>query len=280
MQFVGVADQRPGFVGDLGDCRGIELRQVLHLVDRQRAPRGHGPRAALFQRGVVEERVRIGVEQLVAERRRLARLDGTSSTRPDLMSSEQRQPAVDVHRLVQAVVHRLLHQRMIGNLDVAVMVLQAADGFGKGGGQQIVAAELLQERRHASCRPCCRSTARARVTFHRQRTLEHGHGQQGLLQQVAGRSADVSIPNRLSIGKLCCGPSESTMPSSSAAACSSKSKLRQNRLRRARPQALLIRAPSGAWITSCMPPDSSKNRSKTISLAGGHQPTAACWAAT
>ena len=70
--------------------------------------------------------------------------------------------------------------------------------------------------------------------------------------------------NRLSIGKLCCGPSESTTPLSSALACSSKSKLRQNRLRSARPQARLIRAPSGAWITSCMPPDSSKNRSKTI----------------
>ena len=40
--------------------------------------------------------------------------------------------------------------------------------------------------------------------------------------------------------------SESTTPLSSAAACSSKSKLRQNRLRRARPQALLIRAPKGA----------------------------------
>ena len=61
------------------------------------------------------------------------------------------------------------------------------------------------------------------------------------------------------------------MPSSSALACSSKSKVRQNRLRSARPQARLIREPNGAWITSCMPPDSSKNRSKTISLVRGHQ---------
>ena len=44
-----------------------------------------------------------------------------------------------------------------------------------------------------------------------------------------------------SSGKLCCGPSDSTMPSSVAAAWSSKSKERQNRLRSASPQARLIR---------------------------------------
>ena len=38
---------------------------------------------------------------------------------------------------------------------------------------------------------------------------------------------------------------------------------RQKRLRSASPQARLMRAPNGAWITSCMPPASSKNRSAT-----------------
>jgi hypothetical protein len=55
-------------------------------------------------------------------------------------------------------------------------------------------------------------------------------------------------------GKLWVCPSESTMPSSVAAACSSKLKLRQKRLRRARPQARLMRPPNGAWMTSCIPP--------------------------
>ena len=71
---------------------------------------------------------------------------------------------------------------MIGNHDVARVVLQAADRFGKHGGQQIVAAEPLQVRRHALA---------ALLPQHDQRPrqvpapadLEHRHGQQGLLQQ-------------------------------------------------------------------------------------------------
>ena len=49
----------------------------------------------------------------------------------------------------------------------------------------------------------------------------------------------------VSSGKLWGGPREMMMPSSVAAAWSSKLKLRQNRLRRAKPQARLIRPPSG-----------------------------------
>ena len=55
-----------------------------------------------------------------------------------------------------------------------------------------------------------------------------------------------SIEKTDSSGKLCCGPSDSTIPSSVAAAWSSKSNERQNRLRSAIPQARLIRPPNGA----------------------------------
>ena len=59
------------------------------------------------------------------------------------------------------------------------------------------------------------------------------------------------------------------MPSSVAAACSSKLKPWQNFLRSARPQARLMRLPNGACSTSCMPPDSSKKRSSaTVSVVG------------
>src|SRR5215469_16601015 len=53
------------------------------------------------------------------------------------------------------------------------------------------------------------------------------------------------------------------MVSSVAAACSSKLKERQKRLRSASPQARLTRLPKGEWMTSCMPPASSKKRSNT-----------------
>src|SRR2546430_3371107 len=58
-------------------------------------------------------------------------------------------------------------------------------------------------------------------------------------------------------------------PSSVAAACSSKLNPWQNFLRRARPQARLMRLPNGACSTSCMPPDSSKKRSRiSVSVVG------------
>ena len=73
----------------------------------------------------------------------------------------------------------------------------------------------------------------------------------------------------ISSGNECCSPSEMTMPLSVAAACSSKLNERQKRLRSARPQARLMRAPNGAWRTSCMPPPSSKKRSATTGVTVG-----------
>ena len=65
------------------------------------------------------------------------------------------------------------------------------------------------------------------------------------------------------------------MLSSVAAACSSKLNLRQKRLRSASPQARLIRLPNGEWMTSCMPPASSKKRSSTsVSCVGRHSSAA------
>src|SRR6185436_8120298 len=75
-----------------------------------------------------------------------------------------------------------------------------------------------------------------------------------------------------SSGNECCVPSEITIASSVAAACSSKLNERQKRFRRANPQARLIRLPKGACKTSCMPPDSSKKRSSTSVCCDGITP--------
>ena len=61
--------------------------------------------------------------------------------------------------------------------------------------------------------------------------------------------------------------------SSVAAAWSSKLNWRQNRLRSARPQARFTRLPNGEWMTSCMPPASSKNRSATMVSWVGRAPS-------
>ena len=64
-------------------------------------------------------------------------------------------------------------------------------------------------------------------------------------------------------------------PLSVAAACSSKLKPRQKRLRSASPQALLMRPPNGAWMINCIPPPSSKKRSAMIVVCVGTSPSTA-----
>ena len=56
--------------------------------------------------------------------------------------------AVDVHRLVQAVVDGLADERVVGDLERAGEVLLAADLGREDGGEQVVGAHALDRRRH------------------------------------------------------------------------------------------------------------------------------------
>ena len=127
--------------------------------------------------------------------------------------------------------------------------------------------------------PRLRSSVSDRIAFHRQRVSNIGACSAACTSSSSTSSAR-NIENTVSSGKLCWGPSDSTIPSSVAAACSSKSKDRQNRLRSAIPQARLIRPPNGAWMMSCMPPASSKNRSATTRVWVGTPPSTAAPATT
>src|SRR5690606_16456781 len=82
-----------------------------------------------------------------------------------------------------------------------------------------------------------------------------------------------------SSAKLCTVPSDSTIESSSAAACSSKLKRRQKRLRSDSPHALLMREPYVECTTRWLSPVSSKKRSSTIRSCVGSPPSAAFAAA-
>src|SRR6266702_4217734 len=110
--------------------------------------------------------------------------------------------------------------------------------------------------------PRNRSTAGARVAFQRQREPNIGASSMACTSRCSA-VAGFRYWKTSSSGKLCWGPSESTIASSVAAAWSSKLKLRQNRLRSASPHARLTRLPNGACSTSCIPPASSKKRSST-----------------
>ena len=85
--------------------------------------------------------------------------------------------------------------------------------------------------------------------------------------------SDLMYRNTSCNWKVIPGPSDRLIPSSVAAACSSKSKARQISLRRDIPQALLIRDPNGEWMTSWSPPASSKKRSATMRFFVGTVPS-------
>ena len=82
--------------------------------------------------------------------------------------------------------------------------------------------------------PRNRSTASARLRFQRQRDTNIGDSSTACSSAARALSERTSAGAESS-GKLCCGPSESTSASSLAAACSSKSKVTQKRLRSAKP---------------------------------------------
>ena len=115
-------------------------------------------------------------------------------------------------------------------------------------------------------------SARARVAAHRQRVRKSGEASAAC--SSTGRAVAAVRKRKTSpSGKLCCSPSEMFSPFSVAAACNSKLNARQKRLRSARPQALLMRLPNGAWMTNCIPPPSSKKRSAITVFAAGIAPS-------
>ena len=93
--------------------------------------------------------------------------------------------------------------------------------------------------------PLRRSTASDRLRFQRQRAVNIG------LRSTAWETASCTLCERRkagtsSSGNECWGPSDSSTASLLAAACSSKSKFRQNFLRSPRPSArLILRAQRG-----------------------------------
>ncbi len=90
------------------------------------------------------------------------------------MRCEHVDEAVDVHGLVQAVVHGLADERVVGDLERAGEVLLAADLRREDGGQQVVGAHALDRRRHLAGAGLKRGTARARPASQRQRAGKTG----------------------------------------------------------------------------------------------------------
>ena len=182
---------------------------------------------------------------------------------------------VDIHRLVQAVVHGLLHERMIRNLARAGEVLRARDLVRKHRRHQVFGAHALQRRRHLLAAAKTRQRER-RARDPAPARREHRRREHRLDQHVTN-AARVQVAGDVRRAESC-GWSTATgrsHPRSPRPAARNRT-CTQKRLRSASPHARLMRLPYGEWMTSCMPPDSSKKRSSTIVVCVGSTPSAAC----
>ncbi len=184
VQLVGVARLGLRLGDDLGDGRRIEAADSFGDLGGQAAAHRDGARAPLFERGVVEERVRVRVEDLVREHRRLGQV---TRQRLDLARAQRRdddaQPC-GVHGLGEAVADRLAHERVVGDLDGAAAVVVLAGRLrGEHGRHEILRAHALDLRRHALAALRAHERERAHGVPAPAR-LEHGRLDRGLREQL------------------------------------------------------------------------------------------------
>ena len=116
MELLGIRGRRVQPRHAPGRWRRVEPAEVPGL--KRKAPAQlDRTGAALFERGIVQERVRLAVQDLVGEHRRLGRVDEMCSIGPDSNPCHHLDEPVDVHGLVQAVIERLAHEHVVGDDD-------------------------------------------------------------------------------------------------------------------------------------------------------------------
>ena len=153
VQLVVVADLRPGLGFHFLDRGGIEAAEVGGVLRVEQAVGRNGARAPPLGIAVVEEGVGPRAEHGVRERRGRREVAALHLQRAVLDPPQQREEAIHVHELAQAVVDRLLHERVVGNLPLAGQVLRAGELVGEHDGQQVLGVRALERRGHALAVP-------------------------------------------------------------------------------------------------------------------------------
>ncbi|RCH29630.1 putative aTP-dependent DNA helicase [Pseudomonas aeruginosa] len=185
MHLVGVARFRPGLATHRLDRLKVQGAEIVGGLGIAPAAILYRLGTPLFQRRIVEIGVGTRGEYLRRQRRRRRQVARQQVHRAALHVAQQGQPAVAIHRLVQAVVEGLRHQRVIGHLALADDILQARHLIGEHAGQQILALHPQQLRRHLATAGIARQTERSgqvpAPAHAEQRRVEHG-----LYQQMLG----------------------------------------------------------------------------------------------
>ena len=168
-----------------------------------------------------------------------------SSHDPSSMRFRSSRQAVEIHGLMQAVVDGFVHQRMIRNADFAGEIFgdtrpdpetrPPADR--RSACAESAAALFSRPGSAAPPAPATRSISSARRTSGPAAWPASAHA-----PPYSDSENRIRFPAETNVDRS----SESSRPLSVAAACNSKLKVRQKRLRSARPQARLMREPNGA----------------------------------
>ena len=194
MQLLGALRLRPGLLAHARHRLGIEGPQGIGGTRIEAAARQHRLGAALLERGVVQEGVRHGVQDAEGEGRRLGRVDGHPAHAPVAQPAQDLEQPFDVHRLLQAVLDRLPHHRVIpGHRQVAGRQrLAAGEDRREGLRQQVVGPHAQERRRHPLA-----AAARARQEKRPRQVPapaggEERRGEEGLDQHVA-RAVGVQV---------------------------------------------------------------------------------------
>src|SRR6201996_9270620 len=146
VELVLVADVGPGLFADLPDGVGIEAAGFAEEIVRDHAAHVDSAGAALLDGCVVEEGVRIGVEQAVREDRWHRGVDGDALDFAGLDLREDVDEAGEIHGFAEDILHDLADERVAGDLDVAFDVFEASCRLREDAGEEIFAASALDLR--------------------------------------------------------------------------------------------------------------------------------------
>ena len=164
-------------------------------------------------------------------------------TRPLLEPAHERLEAVDVHGLVEAVAHRLAHEQVVGDLGRAGRRVVLAGGeVREHGGHQVVRLHALDVERVEPAALAAQHGERPvevpPPAGGEHRAAQHGLGD-GVLHVVGAKEGGHVLERERVLRARATAATASLL----AAACSSKSKFRQNFLRSPRPSARLTLRP-------------------------------------
>src|ERR1700678_2200974 len=122
-------------------------------------------RSSLLEAGFVEKGIGIGVHQFVRKHRWYRSVDGQTTYAAVLDVAQNVSQSFKIHRFLQHILHHLVDQRMVGNLNVADDGFKARCSLRKYAGHEVFRARALylgsdplplgktQQLQAASCRP-------------------------------------------------------------------------------------------------------------------------------